>query len=238
MKSAQYWPLTVGDTETYGNLQVTTETETVGEHYIERTLTLLNCLTDQLREVKHFQSTEWPTTGVPPSGIPTIRLLQRVQAYQNSKVVMEEESIYGNSSVVEEQSRLKQLKPCVVHCSAGVGRTGVFCTLAICLNTLLDTQRVDVFTCIKHIRTQRMTLVQTPDQFAFLFTTLVTSMSLPPPDAYEEESMYGNSQIINSTAQRENSARRSAPSRPSRPMLTVPEPAEEHVDEENLTFDS
>ena len=225
VKSECYWPVAVKGLQQWGNLQVELVDETVSPEFIVRTLKVVDLLTEVTREVKHFQSIEWPGTGAPKSGVPSIRLLDALANYQNDRVAVFSENIYGNSTMVEEQARLKQLKLTVVHCSAGVGRTGVFCALSILLNSLRGTGKVDVITCIKHIRTQRMSLVQTMDQLEFLFTTLVESLSLSKDLG---EQMYGNIEILRprgpSVSQPRatmmvppNTARRNAPA-PSLPL--------------------
>lgn len=67
--------------------------------------------------------------------------------------------------------------PIVVHCSAGVGRTGVFITLSIVFERIRYERLVDVFQTVKLLRTQRPALVQTEVKeennqcFSLLFTT-------------------------------------------------------------------
>lgn len=75
-----------------------------------------------------------------------------------------------NACVVPAMQHIAaQIKPMVVHCSAGVGRTGTFCALQICLKKLEVEQRVDLFTVVKHMRTQRMSMIQTADQYELVY---------------------------------------------------------------------
>lgn len=136
-------------------------------------MTLIDLQTETSRTVKLFQYSEWPTTGVPSSGQPMCQLYSSITAYQNSKVVLPEESIYGNAAAIDEQARGAQIKPVVVLCSAGVGRTGAFCAMANCLKRLELEKVADPFTVVKHLRTQRMSMVQTADQYEFVYRVLL-----------------------------------------------------------------
>merc|ERR1711916_251240 len=67
----------------------------------------------------------------------------------------------------------QQLKPVVVHCSAGVGRTGAFCAAAICLQRLQEEGKMDLYQVTKHLRTQRPGMVQTAEQYAFVYRVAI-----------------------------------------------------------------
>ena len=57
--------------------------------------------------------------------------------------------------------------PIVVHCSAGIGRTGTFATLDISIRKFLSEKRVDIRTTVEKIRSQRAYSIQMPDQYVF-----------------------------------------------------------------------
>ncbi|KAI5628188.1 protein tyrosine phosphatase, receptor type, D isoform X17 [Silurus asotus] len=59
--------------------------------------------------------------------------------------------------------------PITVHCSAGVGRTGVFITLSIVLERMRYEGVVDIFQTVKMLRTQRPAMVQTEEQYQFCY---------------------------------------------------------------------
>jgi len=63
--------------------------------------------------------------------------------------------------------------PIVVHCSAGIGRTGTFCTLDICISRLEDVGTVDVRGTVERIRSQRAYSIQMPDQYVFCHLALI-----------------------------------------------------------------
>jgi len=64
-----------------------------------------------------------------------------------------------------------------VHCSAGIGRTGVFCALDIALREVYEglvppAQAVDVARSVAALRRTRGGMVQTPEQYAFIYRAL------------------------------------------------------------------
>ncbi|KFM57491.1 Tyrosine-protein phosphatase non-receptor type 9, partial [Stegodyphus mimosarum] len=63
--------------------------------------------------------------------------------------------------------------PIVVHCSAGIGRTGTFITLDICICRLEATGLIDVRTTVEKIRSQRAHSIQMPDQYVFCHLALL-----------------------------------------------------------------
>ncbi|XP_026679843.1 tyrosine-protein phosphatase non-receptor type 9-like [Diaphorina citri] len=63
--------------------------------------------------------------------------------------------------------------PIIVHCSAGIGRTGTLCTLDICISRLEDSGTVDVRGTVKRIRSQRAHSIQMRDQYIFCHLALI-----------------------------------------------------------------
>lgn len=61
----------------------------------------------------------------------------------------------------------------VVHCSAGIGRTGTFCALDICLSQLQDVGSLNVCLTVRRMRTQRAFSIQTPDQYYFCYNAIL-----------------------------------------------------------------
>jgi len=63
--------------------------------------------------------------------------------------------------------------PIIVHCSAGIGRTGTFCTLDICIRRLEDVGKINVQSTVEKIRSQRAYSIQMPDQYVFCHLALL-----------------------------------------------------------------
>lgn len=63
--------------------------------------------------------------------------------------------------------------PIVVHCSAGVGRTGTYITVDICMHMMDEIEKLNVQVVVELIRMQRANAVQTPEQYLFCHLVLL-----------------------------------------------------------------
>lgn len=121
VKCDQYWPSCRGSESYAGGLLTVTLVDTVElAYYSIRTFNLTaRGIDDECREVRHFQFTGWPDHGVPEYPIPLLLFIRRVRATLASN------NSFG-STLGSQQPSLIEQGPVVVHCSAGVGRTGEF----------------------------------------------------------------------------------------------------------------
>ncbi len=209
-KAEQYWPDRDDPPMIVGDYQIRSEDERTHSGYVERTLQLTDLVSETTREIKHFQYLDWASGSNPSSCRPMLRMIEAIDAYQDSKVVVPEESIYGNAAIIAQQAKLRQLKPIVIHCSAGVGRTGAMCALMLCIKRLDEESKVDLFAVTKHLRTQRMSMIQTPEQYEFVYRCLVEYL-----DKNAEETLYQN------VAQARRPVSRAPPAAPA-PVPPVP----------------
>lgn len=61
----------------------------------------------------------------------------------------------------------------VVHCSAGVGRSGTFCTIDYCIDELHDKKKTNVQGAMRKLRHQRAFAIQTDEQYEFCYRTVL-----------------------------------------------------------------
>ncbi|KAI5643852.1 protein-tyrosine phosphatase domain-containing protein [Phthorimaea operculella] len=159
VKCGQYWPLTVKARAVHGGFAVTTEAIETEDDYTITHLLLTDLRTEQSRRIWHGQYTRWPDYGVPGGGraTPVLRFLALVRRAQQHQLQDLGDAWAGHSKG----------PPIVVHCSAGIGRTGTFLTLDISANRLAAEGVVDVRGTVERVREQRAHSIQMPDQYVF-----------------------------------------------------------------------
>ncbi|KAM7286041.1 tyrosine-protein phosphatase non-receptor type 9 [Ixodes scapularis] len=119
--------------------------------------------TKETRLVSHLQFTSWPDYGVPDSALAMLAFRGVVRDKQAQALASMEPKWEGHPLG----------PPIVVHCSAGIGRTGTFITLDICILQLEEEGRVDVRSTVERIRSQRAFSIQMPDQYVFCHLALL-----------------------------------------------------------------
>uniref|UniRef100_A0A8C4P0Q4 protein-tyrosine-phosphatase n=1 Tax=Dicentrarchus labrax TaxID=13489 RepID=A0A8C4P0Q4_DICLA len=145
-KCHQYWP--AERSARYQYFVVDPMAEYNMPQYILREFKVTDARDGQSRTVRQFQFTDWPEQGVPKSGEGFIDFIGQVH---------------------KTKEQFGQDGPISVHCSAGVGRTGVFITLSIVLERMRYEGVVDIFQTVKMLRTQRPAMVQTEDEYQFCY---------------------------------------------------------------------
>ncbi|KAK3085951.1 hypothetical protein FSP39_011214 [Pinctada imbricata] len=137
------------------NLKVTVMEETTFNFYVERSMEIENMETGETHEVLHFNYTHWPDFGVPHTPLAFLNFLMAVR----------------ESGCLESD-----VGPAIIHCSAGIGRSGTFCladSALILIEKSKSIDSVDVRSMLLDMRKYRMGLIQTPDQLRFSFQAII-----------------------------------------------------------------
>ncbi|XP_058055440.1 tyrosine-protein phosphatase Lar isoform X2 [Anopheles bellator] len=151
IKCDQYWP--ARGTEVYGAMTVTiTETQELATYSI-RTFQIYRNGSNERREIKQLQFTAWPDHGVPDHPAPFLQFLRRTKSLTPS-----------------------ESGPIIVHCSAGVGRTGCYIVIDSMLERMKYEKTIDIYGHVTCLRAQRNYMVQTEDQYIFIHDALMEAV--------------------------------------------------------------
>lgn len=153
-KCAKYWPERVFDSKQFGDISVKFTTERKTGDYIIRSLdvTKSNLIGEEEdhRQITQYHYLTWKDFMAPehPHGI--IKFIRQIN------------SVYS-----------VQRGPILVHCSAGVGRTGTLVALDSLVQQLEEESMVSIFNTVCDLRHQRNFLVQSLKQYIFLYRALL-----------------------------------------------------------------
>lgn len=150
-KCAEYWPSMEEGTRAFKDIVVTINDHKRCPDYIIQKLNVAHKKEKATgREVTHIQFTSWPDHGVPEDPHLLLKLRRRVNAFSN---------FFSG--------------PIVVHCSAGVGRTGTYIGIDAMLEGLEAEGKVDVYGYVVKLRRQRCLMVQVEAQYILIHQALV-----------------------------------------------------------------
>lgn len=158
IKCAQYWPLQYGDQVmdiVECGLRVSFISEQVFKNFTVRILELENLQTNEKRNIHHFHYTTWPDFGVPSSPDAFLHFLHCVR----------------KTGLLSQKD-----EPPIIHCSAGIGRSGTFCLVeSILVKVEKDgsLKNIDVREDLIDMRHFRMGLIQTADQLRFSYQAII-----------------------------------------------------------------
>lgn len=144
VKCHQYWPEPIGISE-FCNFQITCHSEVGNPAYVFREMTLTNLEKNESRPLTQIQYTAWPDHGVP-----------------------DDSSDFLDFVCLVRQKRANHDEPVVVHCSAGIGRTGVLITMETAMCLMECNQAVYPLDIVRTMRDQRAMMIQTPSQYRFV----------------------------------------------------------------------
>uniref|UniRef100_A0A8C7MHA5 protein-tyrosine-phosphatase n=1 Tax=Oncorhynchus kisutch TaxID=8019 RepID=A0A8C7MHA5_ONCKI len=142
-KCHQYWPHPP-EVRDYGYLRVSCHSEECNLAYVTRQFTLTHTQLGEERSVTHLQYVAWPDHGVPDDPSDFLLFITSVRERRTGDT------------------------PLMVHCSAGIGRTGVLITMETALSLLESGRPVFPLDIIRTLRDQRAMMIQTTCQFRFM----------------------------------------------------------------------
>lgn len=158
IKCDRYWPTSDNRIMNLGIYKIEFIKSESHEDFIITTLRLTNTRSEVSRDIWHLQFISWPDFGVPSTATALLKFRESVLRKQLDAI-----EYTGNTTY----------PPIVVHCSAGVGRSGTFVTVDICIQKLETTGLVDVKSVVEKLRKQRYCSIQTRDQYIFCYKAVV-----------------------------------------------------------------
>ncbi|XP_073474238.1 receptor-type tyrosine-protein phosphatase kappa-like isoform X3 [Aquarana catesbeiana] len=150
VKCEQYWP---EQSQTYGDIIVTvqkivqTGAFTIRSFSLRKVQSIAHVMVDQIHYLR------WPDHGVPKNTSDMVQLVE----------LMNKCNPPGSG-------------PVIVHCSAGIGRTGTFLALDILLKRAREMKKVNVYNCVLELRKRRVKMVQEKEQYIFLYNVLLETL--------------------------------------------------------------
>ncbi|CAM5090730.1 unnamed protein product [Eretmochelys imbricata] len=156
VKCAQYWPTEEEEVMMFKETGfcVKLVSEDIKSYYTVHLLQLENINSGESRMISHYHYTTWPDFGVPESPASFLNFLFKVR---------------------ESGSLSPEHGPAIIHCSAGIGRSGTFSLVDTCLVLMekKDPSSVDIKQVLLDMRKYRMGLIQTPDQLRFSYMAVI-----------------------------------------------------------------
>ncbi|CAH1647418.1 unnamed protein product [Spodoptera littoralis] len=174
IKCHWYWPQGIGETHkmTFNDVQLALVLEKEEDccYYSTRQFKLYDLESGENRDVMQYHYTTWPDFGVPTSPNAFLQFLKRVR----------------ESGVLDPTDG-----PPVIHCSAGIGRSGTFCLVDCCL-VIVEREGIEnlnIQEALLEMRRHRMGLIQTPDQLRFSYQAVIEgNLNFSQQDSSSDES--------------------------------------------------
>uniref|UniRef100_A0A0K0D9L1 Protein-tyrosine-phosphatase n=1 Tax=Angiostrongylus cantonensis TaxID=6313 RepID=A0A0K0D9L1_ANGCA len=148
-KCDQYWPSSAGSSQTHGNYQVGLVKEMPNAYFVHRILSLrvAKFVPPAERRIHQLHFKGWPDHGVPDTVFPLLTFMHYV-------------------------AEIHSTGPIVVHCSAGVGRSGSFILMDSMRRHLINSRKLNLMGHLMHMRRQREKVVQTVEQYILCHETI------------------------------------------------------------------
>lgn len=151
-KCFPYWPTETRTAINVGPYQIQNEGAENFGSFVVTTLLLKKKDQRETRTIYHAHYLKWPDHGIPTTTVDALAFLEKVEQYR---------------------LMTKTQAPILLHCSAGIGRTGTFCAIDIGIKRYLEKQIVDIASTVHKMRTERAGSVQTEGQYLFAYLAMM-----------------------------------------------------------------
>ena len=151
MKCFQYWPAENKKALNTSFYQIQNEKIEKFDSFSITTLIIRRKNSSEIRTVYHAHYLKWPDHGIPSTTKDALDFLTKVEYYRQMTMTR---------------------APILLHCSAGIGRTGTFCAIDIGIKRYEEKKIIDIPTTVAKMRTERAGSVQTEDQYVFAYLAL------------------------------------------------------------------
>uniref|UniRef100_A0A4X1VFU7 Tyrosine-protein phosphatase non-receptor type 20 n=1 Tax=Sus scrofa TaxID=9823 RepID=A0A4X1VFU7_PIG len=143
-KCHHYWPVSMKKPLELKSCRIFLENYQILQYFVIRIFQVVRKSTGISHFVKHLQFTKWPDHGTPASAEDFIKYVRYVR-----------------------KSHLTG--PLIVHCSAGVGRTGVFLCVDVVFCAIEKSFSFNIMNIVGQMRQQRCGMIQTKEQYIFCY---------------------------------------------------------------------
>ncbi|WAQ98745.1 PTPRT-like protein, partial [Mya arenaria] len=149
VKCLRYWP-EMDQTCCFGGIDISFTAVKTFRDYEMRTLIVKKAQSES-RRIQQYHFKAWPDKDVPDNGWCLVEFLNAVETKSTNA-------------------------PIIVHCSAGVGRTGTFVALDNLVDEAKTEECVRPLQMVEALRRQRVNMVQTKDQYVYLHEALAEAL--------------------------------------------------------------